>query len=340
MNSALRLTRTTQSSSLLPIAIVILAHIHHFGTTALSSSSPSSLLSSPLTEAGRLKLRLDVGLQPNSSLPKRRPGWGKSGARLGVDVHVDFTSLPSTVRESFVGGGGKGLSLWQEQRESTIFKLDVVGSSGDDDESQRPRSTFVSERGIETVVFESGGWCLQRTDERGESDASVSQQLQPDSWLRFWLDCPSGAKRNDAEIFPDSRIFFTVGVWENKDDAVQRMSEEYRHVSMELEDLVDRTAEERSKVATRSNSKFDDLVCFQRMAEDKKAFEWLTAKKGELERRLPPRGAQVARNGVVIAPVGEMVINGNPSIPDWLPGGAEYLLLGTFSTKACEEKQR
>jgi len=63
-------------------------------------------------------------------------------------------------------------------------------------------------------------------------------------------------------------------------------------------------------------------------------FDRLVSNKEALERASPPMGAAKASNGVKIAPTGSLVIKGN-KIPDWLPG-SEYLILGTFSTKALE----
>ena len=86
------------------------------------------------------QLNLDIGLQPGTWMPKRFPGWAESGARLGLDVQAEFSDRPSQTRESLVGPKG------------STFELDVLSSE----------STFVSERGQETVQFTTGGWCIQR----------------------------------------------------------------------------------------------------------------------------------------------------------------------------------
>jgi len=74
-------------------------------------------------------------------MPKRFPGWGESGARLGINVDVEFTTQPSNQRESLVG-----------PKDSTYI-LKVCNDEA---------STFVSERGLEEVTFTDGGWCIQR----------------------------------------------------------------------------------------------------------------------------------------------------------------------------------
>ena len=99
-----------------------------------------ALSTSPLTET-KWKLNLDIGYQNGSWMPKRYPGWGESGARLGINVDVQFSTQPSNQRESLVG-----------PKDSTYI-LKVCNDKS---------STFVSERGLEEVTFTGGGWCIQR----------------------------------------------------------------------------------------------------------------------------------------------------------------------------------
>ena len=135
------------------------------------------------------KLSLDVGLQPGTWMPKRYPGWAESGARLGLDVAVEFTETPFTSSEPLVG-----------EKEST-FQLKVCSTE----------SVFVSERGQQSVTFLDGGWCIQRptNDVRNAGGTLV----KPEGLLKFWLDCPTGAKKKDVEIRPNTRIFFTTGLF-------------------------------------------------------------------------------------------------------------------------------
>merc|ERR1712238_235411 len=122
------------------------------------------------------KLSLDVGLQPGTWMPKRYPGWAESGARLGLDVAVEFTETPFTTREPLVG-----------EKEST-FQLKVCSTE----------SVFVSERGQQSVTFLDGGWCIQRptNDVRNAGGTLV----KPEGLLKFWLDCPTGAKKRTLKF--------------------------------------------------------------------------------------------------------------------------------------------
>ena len=241
-------------------------------------------------------------------MPKRFPGWAESGARLPLDVDVEFTSKPSAQRESLVG-----------PRDST-FILRVRGGP----------CTFVSERGQEEVVFTDGGWCIQRpTANIRNAEGSI---VRPEGLLKFWLDCPSGAKKRDAEIFPKTRIFFTTGVWDDP-SSLERMKSEYDAVVDDLETVMDLTRIIRQDNAQGGDSNILGRIRdFGTLVGNSKSFDQLVSRKEELERASPPRGSAEASNGVKIAPEGSLVIKGN-SIPDWLPG-SEYLILGTFSTKA------
>mmetsp|Transcript_26733 Transcript_26733/g.37683 ORF Transcript_26733/g.37683 Transcript_26733/m.37683 type:complete len:330 (+) Transcript_26733:65-1054(+) len=289
-----------------------------FPLSSSPSPSPSSLPSSLLVNT-QWKLRLDVGLQPGTWMPKRFPGWAESGARLGVDVLVEFTDVP--LRQGVSGESLVG------PKDST-FQLKVCINDG-----KESASTFVSERGQQKVIFVDGGWCLQRPT--GNVKNAKGSLVKPEGLLRFWLDCPSGAKRNDVEIFPNTRIFFTTGCWDAPVDT-QQQDEEYKDVLQQLQQIVDRTRETRQGGETSTGSEqsnnnlLEDLQTFQKMAKDSKKFEQLKERKETLERQLPPLGAAVASNGVQIAPTGSLVIKGS-NIPDWLPG-SEYLILGTFST--------
>jgi len=268
---------------------------------ALQQQSSSLLINT------RWKAGLDVGLQPGTWMPKRFPGWAESGARLGLDLDVEFTDTPSSTGETLVG-----------PKDST-FQLKVLPSS-------QPAS-FVSERGQQFVDFgDVGGWCIQRpTNNIKNTNGGL---VKPEGLLRFWLDCKSGAKRNDVEICPETRLFFSTGVWDDP-TGTEQMDQEYREVLSKLETMVDNAREEKN--SDKKKNLLEELQSFRRQTKNAEIFDQLKRQKDSLESAIPPLGASVATNGVQIAPTGSLVIKGN-SIPDWLPG-SEYLILGTFSSK-------
>lgn len=263
----------------------------------------------------RWKIRLDVGLQPGTWMPKRHPGWAESGARLVVDTVVEFSSTPSQAREMLVG----------PKDMTSVLR---VSSSSEHE------SVFVSEKGEQRVTFTNGGWCIQRPTNNIKNTAG--DEVKPEGLLRFWLDCPTGAARRDAEIFPSTRIFFTTGVW---DDPVglEQQETEYKHNLDEMNDMLEKTRKKTDSTPQEERGN-ENLInkarSFQRLVGDAEEFEKLKRRKEEFERSLPPQGASQALNGVQMAPTGSLVVKGN-KIPDWLPG-SEYLILGTFSAIAIE----
>jgi len=245
--------------------------------------------SSLLTSTAEVwKLRLDIGLQPGTWMPKRYPGWAESGGRLGFDIEVKFTDRPCQIGpfEKLVGP------------ENETYEVVVSTSSP---------SKFVSERGEQTVDFTNvGGWCITRNSHV----------------LRFWLDCTSGAKRRDVEIFPNTRLFFTTSVWDDP-DTVLRQQVEYRTVLEQLE-------------ALENQNILKNLWSIRELTDNSREADLLKVLKQRYERELlPPKGALVATNGVQMAPTGPLVIKGNET--PWYVPGSEYLILGTFSTAIVDD---
>jgi hypothetical protein len=277
--------------------------------------------------ATKWRVRLDVGLQPGTWMPKRYPGWAESGARLVVDADIEFTDdlLPQNLR---------GESLVGPKEQTGIVKVNHLGNSeynSNSDEKNKPYnpSTFVSEKGTQTVTFTDGGWCIQRPqiDVKNAEGARV----QPGGILGFWLDCESGATRRDVEIFPKTRIFFTTGVWDDPPGLVT-LEDEYKVALEELQTIEERTRDARGPESDKKNW-FNQLKDVRTMFSDAEEYERLKLKKQKLERQSPPKNSVEAKNGVKIAPNGSLVVKGNPNMPDWMPT-TEYLILGTFSSKS------
>lgn len=274
---------------------------------SLQSSSPRSTQSPSLLADTQWKLQLDVGLQPGTWMPKRFPGWAESGARLGLGVEVEFSNIPSQQGETLVG------SL------AGTYQLSVTS----------PPTKFVSAQGEETVEFTSGGWCIQRPTANVRN--AKGGLVKPEGLLKFWLDCPSGAKRQDVEIFPKTRIFFTTGVWDDP-QAVEEQQKEYEEILTEIEKVKEQTRDSRKQAEDRNM--FQNLATFRTLVSDSKKFDSLNNKREAIEQQLPPSGTLQASNGVRVAPNGSLVIKGNQT-PDWMPG-SEYLILGTFSTSCVD----
>ena len=147
--------------------------------------------------------------------------------------------------------------------------------------------------------------------------------VKSEAILRFWLDCPSGAIRNDIKIKRDTRIYFTTGVWDDP-SGWEKLDKEYRDVLSEMETLVEKTRNEREQGF--GDNFFKTIMAVPRMVADAEEFDRLKRKKEKYEQELPPSGAKRSSSGVVIAPKGSLVIQGESK--GW---ASEYLILGTFS---------
>ena len=297
------------------------------------SSSPS-LSSSTLVDT-QWKIQLNIGLQPGTWMPKRYPGWAESGARLGLDVEIEFTNTPLTTASS----GEKGDPLIGRIEET--YQLKVLSKS-DPSNTENPKSSFVSENGVETVEFNPvGGWSIQRPQNSIKN--TEGGLVKPEGILRFWIDVINGAKRNDVEIYPNTRLIFTTGVWDNYNsnnivEYIQNSKVEYQTISKEMEEYRIKTKENKQKQQESSLNPLKQFELYQRMLKDSKNYEQLKEQKIFYEQSLPPSNAITGRNknkeigdAVILAPNGSIVMKYEPSSSNWLLG-SEYLILGTFTT--------
>jgi hypothetical protein len=235
-------------------------------------------------------------------MPKRYPGWAESGARLGLDVQVKFSNVPSSKAEFLAGPL------------TETYQLQVTS----------PPCTFVSLEGQQTAEFTTGGWCIQRP--KNNIRNAQGDEVKPEGLLKFWLDCPTGAKRQDVEILPGTRIFFTTGVWDDP-QSVQEQEALYGQSLKELEALVEKTIENKEK--TKEQNIFQQFGTFADMFTDSRQYDNLKKQCEQLGQQLPPIGSPSAPNGCLVAPNGSLVIKGkNGLLAD------EYLILGTFSVTA------
>ncbi|KAJ1447518.1 hypothetical protein M885DRAFT_591333 [Pelagophyceae sp. CCMP2097] len=125
--------------------------------------------------AARWSLSLNVGREGGTWMPAE---WAASGARLLLKVAVEFDAAP-------YGGAAEPLLG------RSAFSVRPIGVA-----------TFVGPKGTTEVPIGCGGWSLQ-PPKRGERPAL----------LRFFLDFPAGAARNDVTI-PAGRVFFSSPAWQ------------------------------------------------------------------------------------------------------------------------------
>ena len=133
----------------------------------------------------RCGITLSVGREPGTWMDK---DWAASGARLMLPLTLQFTDEDMD------------LGIPGEQALGGRFCQRVTCEGGG--------GSFVGPKGTVDVPVEGGGWTTSRTSRRGESR------------IRFFLDFPEGASRNDVDI-PKGRVFFSSACFDDgsKDDS-------------------------------------------------------------------------------------------------------------------------
>jgi len=120
--------------------------------------------------------------------------WGVSGRRLVLPVNLVFANTPLDL--GFPGEEALGGRYCQT--------LEVRPGDGETE----PFVSFVGPQGEVKIPVEGGGWSIiqmGRTPEYGEYK------------IRFFLEFPKGAARNDVSL-PSGRVFFSGVVFDRKGD--------------------------------------------------------------------------------------------------------------------------
>jgi len=255
-------------------------------------------------------------------------------------------------------------------------------------------STFVSKRGEEQVSFSGGGYTMERASSLSPSSSSVlssnidntnlraatttttvvtktrTRIPKPRFLLRFWIDCISGAKRNDVEVKPLTRLIGTIPIWDDPDQ-IARLEQELAVVTKEL--LVQKQEEQKNSSSNNNNSDDTTYDPMNPNATNNNnsntssisfLSNWLSSffsgqketnknehdcgsdndelsldyRQEQLERLLPLKGSVKAGNGVTTAPRGSLVMpylvaDGKSSSRDDKKQQHKYLIIGSFSMK-------
>ena len=148
------------------------------------------------------KLSLSIGREQGTWMPEE---WAASGARLLLPITVEFDSEPYPGEpEALVG--------------RTSFRVRPVDEA-----------SFVGVGGKVTVPVRGGAWAIQ-----------PPKPPQKPALLRFWLEFPEEAKRNDVTL-PPGRVFFTAPVWQEIE--LERGAEARKEARERYEEAETRSAE-------------------------------------------------------------------------------------------------
>lgn len=174
---------------------------------------------------------------------------------------------------------------------------------------------FVGPQGEELVRVNPGAWRATPTGAGGES------------FLRFWLDVPQGASRNDVSI-PSGRVFFTNGCWEAEQLSLAQQA------LKSLEEEIDALDSETAQAASQSNglNVVKRALIFREEVLRSERRQVLTQKYSAVAQSMPgPSGCVDGPEGLMVGKRGGLCVK-RPG----RPFGEEYHILGTFSMAQLE----
>lgn len=156
-------------------------------------------------EGTQAELLVSVGRIPGTAMP---PSWAESGARLAFPLEVEFTDETAEY----------------EMTKERLLKGDALMGTRLLTVEALNEPQFISTNGIQNIAVENGayGCSLQSVESRQFA-------------LRFFMDFPEGAKRNDVEL-PAERIYFLTSCWLSPDDdGVLRARKRKKELTQEIE---------------------------------------------------------------------------------------------------------
>lgn len=233
------------------------------------------------------RITLNVGREPG--MHQMPEDWAKSGARLSLPLEISFT-------DDLVSGSDPGGDwLWTIEELACCPSRRLLATAG----------SFVGAQGEVNVPVHHGGWLAEPPDRCGMSV------------LRFYLDFPDGAQRNDA-VLPAGRVFFQAACWDESD--LNAFEAEAEVVQAELDELQgggDRTVAEQ--------------VEYQREGGGSQRAEVLGFQLEILQRSLPTCGVLSGSGGVQLAAEGTLSVKRNWLWNLWGALNNRFCTIGRFS---------
>ena len=132
----------------------------------------------PTMDGFQCKITLNIGREPGTWMPTE---WAASGARLSLPVMVEFS-------DEQVDLGFEGEESFGGARYAKRLKCEA--------------GSFVGPQGVVVVSTNGGAWTTLPSGRPGERV------------IRFFLDFPDGAARNDVTL-PAGRVFFSTVCWDS-----------------------------------------------------------------------------------------------------------------------------
>ena len=178
-------------------------HYHNVADALTGSSSSSSSNDGVLSriKTAQCALQVSVGRVPGTAMPKE---WAASGTSLVFNLEVEFDNELCAEYDMTK----ERLLITSSSSRTTVFNAAVPLNT----------PTFIATTGQQTIQVTAGAYGCELLNPQ-------SQQYK----LRFFLDFPEGAVRNDVEL-PAERVYFISSCWvinnkNNFNSAQQRYNE-------------------------------------------------------------------------------------------------------------------
>jgi hypothetical protein len=242
------------------------------------------------------KLSLSIGRETGTWMPEE---WAASGARLLLPITVEFDSEPYPGEpEALVG--------------QTCFRCRPVGES-----------SFVGVGGKVTVPVRGGAWAIQ-----------PPKPPQKPALLRFWLEFPEEAKRNDVTL-PPGRVFFTAPVWQEIElergaEARKEARERYEEAETKSASLADE-AVKANPLAKIFGLRKQVLALDEKNAAMRRLERVERYLGGSRDGGAGPFPGLAAGASLTLGTTGGLVVKRTPRIGV----GTEYHILGKFQAQAA-----
>mmetsp|Transcript_32348 Transcript_32348/g.65822 ORF Transcript_32348/g.65822 Transcript_32348/m.65822 type:complete len:303 (-) Transcript_32348:212-1120(-) len=269
-------------------------------THAFNPSSPITSTTPLLTRLQDIQceLALSIGRIPGTAMPSE---WAASGAKLGLTLELEFSNEPADY----------------EMNKERLLKGDALMGSKLYTTYPLNEPTFVSNKGTEIVKVLPGAYGCQ------------IQQVQSQQYaLRFFMDCPDGATRNDVEL-PAERIYFLSSCWNVEDESVltravkrqKEMEESIQQITQQL-DIIEKEQQD--------NNLFQKALKFRESVDLVEKRGKLKVQLQELEQAYPLQSGSVMRgpNDIMFAKEGVIAVK---RLRGAMGTREQYHWIGTFT---------
>lgn len=201
-------------------------------------------------QTAQCELLVSIGRIPGTAMPSE---WAASGAKLGFPLEIEFTdeeySTYEMTKERLLTGDIRNFR--------SVVPLNVP--------------TFISRKGQETIKVLPGAYSC-------ELQSLEAQQYT----VRFFLDFPEGAIRNDVEL-PAERIYFLSSCWIKDDRVLERATKRKEEIMTSLKGITT----ELQQLATENTSMIQKALSLRRTVILVEKRTKLEGQLAELEQTYP-----------------------------------------------------